>query len=564
MMNNGGSDDLFVDRPQVLERGALRLRRWGSWLASLAGIVGLMVVVGYLTRTAGVVRLSGRLPPMYPNAALGLILGAGAVLGCNRRGALRVAAAGGALGIGVIGAVSLSLHIAGAGPTWFEGLFPDDFVEATTPVGGRPAAETCLAFILLAMALGSLVLRRWARLGQAFAVAGASVGISAALGYLIGVDRSRLGGHLYVGMALHTGVGIALLGIAAICVRPNVGFTAQLLDGGLVGGVSRRVTAIVAAAPALLLVAGDVLANVLRDEELSRSVYSVVQVAVLSAAVLIPAAVIGRTERQLREQLDAARRRDEDHGDIDTLVEAVTAEMTITALEIDDWEIGMRYQPATGHLAGDSVQVHVRNEPHPATLVALVDVAGHDVYSAVVAYGLRAHIGALWESGADLHTIVASTNAKVFRRHTIATAVFIVFEPGSDSVEVVNAGHPAPVHLRSGVMTEWTRTGPLLGLRTAQHAVGVFEVLVDDLVVFYTDGVTEARSPEGHELGEEFVHRLINARQTEAATTIVDACVDAAIEHARSRLNDDVLVIAARRLRNDAAAGSARAVSEGN
>lgn len=289
----------------------------------------------------------------------------------------------------------------------------------------------------------------------------------------------------------------------------------------------------------------------LPDQELSRSVFSVLQIAVLSAAVPIPAAVIGRTERELREQLDAARRWDEDHGDIDTLVEAVTAEMTITAPELADWEIGMRYQPATGHLAGDSVQVHVRYEPHPATLVALVDVAGHDVYSTVVAYGLRAHIGAPWESGADLQTIVSSANAKIYRRCTIATAVLVVFEPHAQSVEVVNAGHPAPVHFRSGHKTEWTRTGPLLGLREARHAVSVFDVLPDDLVVFYTDGVIEARSPEGDELGEEFVHRLISARQAEAAMAIADACVDAAVEHARSRLSDDVLVIAARRLRPD-------------
>ena len=30
-------------------------------------------------------------------------------------------------------------------------------------------------------------------------------------------------------------------GVAAVCVRPNVGFMAQLLDGGISGGVSRRV-----------------------------------------------------------------------------------------------------------------------------------------------------------------------------------------------------------------------------------------------------------------------------------------------------------------------------------
>jgi serine phosphatase RsbU (regulator of sigma subunit) len=543
-----GAGSIAVDRPQIRERSALNLERWGTRLAAIGGAIGAAVILGYVTRTAWIVRLSPRLPPMYPNAALGLGCGAGALLLSQRRGLWRVIAAGGVVGIGGIGAVSLWLHIADVERTWVEGLFPGDFIDATTAVGGRPAPETCLAFVLLAGALASLVLRRGPRLGQAFALAGASVGLSAIVGYVLGADRSNLGGQLvFVGMALHTGIGIALVGVATICVRPNVGFMAQLLDGGIAGGVSRRVTLVVAAAPALLLVAGVVLAQVLPDEQLSQSFFSVMQVAVLSAAVLIPTDVIGRTERQLREQLDDARRRDEHHSDIDTLVEAVTAEMTITMPELPDWEVGMRYQPATGHLAGDSVQVHVRDTPSPATLIALVDVAGHDVHSAVVAYGLRAHIGALWEAGADLHTIVCSTNAKLLRRRTIATAVLVVFESGAESVEVVNAGHPAPIHLRSGNKTEWTRTGPLLGVPQASFDVKVFDIIPDDLVVFYTDGVTEARSPDGQQLGEDFVHRLIIARRNEAAATIAGACVDAAIEHAQSRLSDDVLVIAARR-----------------
>ncbi|MDO8362644.1 MAG: PP2C family protein-serine/threonine phosphatase [Actinomycetota bacterium] len=553
MVIGAGSTSRFVDRPQVRERSALRVERLASWMAAAAGAIGATVLVGYLTRIAWVVKLSDRLPPMYPNAALGLICGAVAVIGARRSGAVRAVAAVAVLGLGSIGIVSLGLNITRSERTWFEGLFPDDFVAPTTVVGGRPVPETCLAFVLLAVALGTLVLRRGAVVGQAFGIAGAAVGLSAVFGYMIGVDRSNLGGHLvYVGMALHTGVAIALLGAAAACARPNVGVMAQLLDGGIAGGVSRRVTLMVAVAPALLLVAGVVLAHALPTEELSQSVFSVLQVAVLSAAVLIPTAVIGRTERQLRERLDAARRREEHRGDVDTLVEAVTAEMTITAPDLPGWEIGMRYQPATGHLAGDSVQVHTRDEPRPATLIAIVDVAGHDVFSAVVAYGLRAHIGALWENGADLATVVRSANAKLVRRHTIATAVLIVIEPDATSVEVVNAGHPAPVHLRARQQTEWTRTGPLLGLPGAAHGINVFDILPDDLIVFYTDGVTEARGPGGRQLGDEFIQRLITARQAEPAATIAGACVDAAIEHAQSRLSDDVLVIAARRLPNGA------------
>jgi len=501
-----------------------------------------------VTRTAWIVRLSPGLPPMYPNAAIGLICGSVAVLGSCRTGLWRVVAAVGVVGLAVIGAASLGLHLAEAEKTWFEGLFPVDFVRATTPVGGRPAPETCLAFLFLAVALMSLVLRRAPLLGQAFAVAGASVGLSAVAGYLLGVDRSSLGvDFVYVGMALHTGIGITLIGAGAVCVRPNVGFAAPLLDGGIAGGISRRVTLVVAIAPALLLATGVALGRLLPTEALSQSVFSVLQVGALSVAVLIPSAVIVRTERQLRDELDTARRRGEHRGDLETLVEAVTAEMTITTPELPGWEVAMRYRPARGHLAGDSVQVHFRQQPRPATLLAVVDVAGHDVYSAVVAYGLRAHIGALWESGADLGTVVSSANAKLVRRNTIATAVFVVVEPGSESVEMVNAGHPAPIHVRSGHQTLWTRTGPLLGLPHAAYEVQAFDTMPGDLVVLYTDGVTEARSPDGHQLGEELIYRLIAARQAETAAMIADALCDAAVEHARSRLRDDVLVITARR-----------------
>ena len=542
------ANSMLLDRPQNRERSALRLMTWGARFAGAAGLIGAMVLVGYATRTAWTVRLSARLPPMYPNAALGLTLGACAAVGAKRRGPVRILAAGGALGIGGIGLISLWLHIIGAERTWFEGLFPSGFVEATTAVGGRPAPETCVAFLLLASALATLILRRTPRLGQALAIAGASVGLSAVVGYLLGVDRAELGVQaVYVGMALHTGLGIMFLGFAIVCLRPNVGLPGHLLNGGIAGGVTRRVTLAVVITPALLLLLGVALARVMPEEQLAQSIFSVLQVGVLSGAVLIPSAVMSRTEQQLRKELDATRRRNEHESDLDTLVEAITAEMIITSPDLPGWDFGVRYQPATGHLAGDSVQVHIRQQPTEATLIALVDVAGHDVYSAVVAYGLRSHIGALWEIGADLSTIVASVNAKLLRRRTIATAIFLVVDPLSESIEFVNAGHPAPLHLRHGNTSEWTLTGPLLGLPNAFHDVRVIDIQPDDLVVLFTDGVTEARSPDGRQLGKAFIHRVITARQADSPRSIADACVDAAIEHARSRLSDDVLVIAARR-----------------
>lgn len=537
---------VVVDRPSHRSTTALRVERWGTYAAGSASLIGAAVLVGYATRQASVVRLAPQLPPMYPNAAIGLLSAGIAVLTSRHAGAWRWVAAIATAIVGAIGVVGLWLNIGDYGPTWFD-LYPDDFIAATTPVGGRPVAETCVAFILLAGALGSLTARRHPLVGQLLGMAGLSVGLSAMVGYVLGVDRTSLGSSLvYVGMALHTGLGIALVGASVILVRPNVGFVAQLLNGGVSGTLTRRTTLIIVSAPLGLIALGAVLSEVLPTDELSQSVFSVLQVSVLGAAVLIPAGLLASTERQLRDHLDALRREQEHGDDVTTVMEAVTGEMTVVVPDVPGWEIAMRYQPATGHLAGDSVQVHHRLEPDPATLVAIIDIAGHDAYSAVVAYGLRAHIGALWESGATLHDLVRSVNSKIVRRGTIATGVLFAVTDGSQRVDFVNCGHPPPLHVRGDHSSSWARTSPLLGIAGSQFAVETYDVVPGDLIVAYTDGLVEARNAAGEELGDKTIHRVVQMYRDQPSETIADACMDAALQHVAARLKDDALVVVAR------------------
>lgn len=541
-------DARTVDQPVERTASALRLETIALVLAVTAIFIGIAVLFGYAVGSAAIVKLSPSLPPMYPNAAIGLICGGVAVIGSRTRGWVRTAASVGAVALLAIGLIGLALNIAEAGPTWFEALFDETVVDATTPVAGRPVAETCVAFVFLGIACVALVWRRAPLIAQASAAAGAAVGIAAVVGFALGVDRSSLGGSLvYVGMALHTGLGIAIVGISAVLVKPYVGFTAQLLEGGATGSLVRRLTLGVAAVPIALVLLGALLSTVLPEEDLAQSVFSVVQVGVLGSVVLVPAALIARTERQLREQLDSARRSAEHRNDVDTVVQAITGEMRVVVPAIPGWEIGMRYRPATGHLAGDSVQVHVRTAPDAATLVAVLDIAGHDAYSAVVAYGLRAHVGALWEHGADLTDIVHSLNTKVVERQTIATGVLMTVAHDTGAIEFVNAGHPPPLHSQGGRITAWERTGPLFGLEGADYRVTRVNVERGDVLAVFTDGLLEVRSPAGDQLDEHLLHRVLTSREHESADAIADAVVNLALQHAESRLRDDALVIVARK-----------------
>ena len=229
------------------------------------------------------------------------------------------------------------------------------------------------------------------------------------------------------------------------------------------------------------------------------------------------------------------------------MVESITAEMAISSPGVPGWVIGVRYVPAWGHLAGDTLQVLDAAAPGGSTLLALFDIAGHDAHAALVAYGLRTHIAALWERGASLCEIAASANQNLVGRQTIATAVLMRFPHDGATVEVLNAGHPPPVHLHCGELSRWTATGPLLGLAGAGHSVYTTPVDTGDLIVVCTDGLEETRGPDRRPLGDQRLIELVAACSHEAPQRIADVLVDAALEHAGRRLNDDALVVVLRK-----------------
>lgn len=535
------------DRPEHFAGFAYRLLLTARLLAVGAVGTGAAVLVGYLSRTAFLIRLLPGLPPMYPNAAIGFIAGGigvlGATSGVRRR---RPVAVVGALVIGGIGAVSLVGHLVQAGSTWFEGLWPDDpVVAATTRVAGRPAAETCIAFVLLGAAVALMALRRAPRAGQALGLGALTVGAAAVFGYVIGVDRTTLGSSLVgVGMALHTGIGIALLGTAVLLTRPTIGIVGSLTSAGPGGRLGRRLVIAVVAAPLVLSAIAVWFVRIVPDEALARSFVTVVQVAALGALAMVPAAAIDELDRAAAQARRDARQVAETTRARDEVRRTIGAELLASATSPPGWHVAIRQEPAFGMLAGDAVQVLHDDE---RMLVALIDVAGHGTGPALQAYRLRVELAALWGRHASLEDLVTRLDGTLVDLGTIATGVFVDIDVRTGRARYVNAGHPAPAQVSDGKVLAWERTGPLIGLGHGARGVGEATLHKGDLFVAFTDGLSEARHERGPQLGDEVVRRLIGQWAHEGPDVVADACLNAAKEHAADRLADDALVVALRR-----------------
>lgn len=105
----------------------------------------------------------------------------------------------------------------------------------------------------------------------------------------------------------------------------------------------------------------------------------------------------------------------------------------------------------------------------------------------------------------------------------------------------VNAGHPPPFHLAAdGEVTFLDQGGAVLGpLSDATYDRSYVQIRPGDMMVLYTDGISEALAPgetpgaeawEREEFGEERLIELARAHQGQSARQIVDAIFDAVAE----------------------------------
>jgi len=125
--------------------------------------------------------------------------------------------------------------------------------------------------------------------------------------------------------------------------------------------------------------------------------------------------------------------------------------------------------------------------------------------------------------GLPLEQIYAEVDELVreqFGNDFFITAQLATLDVERGELHLVNAGHPGPLLVRRGHITDlhWRRDALPLGLGDVEDGevgVQVHALEPGDRLLLYTDGLTEARAPDGSLFGE---HGL--------ADTIVRACSD--------------------------------------
>ncbi len=192
-------------------------------------------------------------------------------------------------------------------------------------------------------------------------------------------------------------------------------------------------------------------------------------------------------------------------------------------------------------------------------LVAVADVSGKGIPASLLMANLQAclHLVAasLSAGTVDLPTATQRVN-RVIHRNTGLT-MFITFFWGiydrrDGGFRFVNAGHNPPLAVRAaGGIDELQEGGVLLGvLAEAPYAEGHTTLEEGDVLVLYTDGVTEAWSATDadDEFGEERLTETVRAHREQCADGVMDALREAVRTHTGGGpLDDDLTVVVLKR-----------------
>ena len=194
--------------------------------------------------------------------------------------------------------------------------------------------------------------------------------------------------------------------------------------------------------------------------------------------------------------------------------------------------------------------------PYPGDSVglALGDVSGKGMPASLMMMALHARVHVLAESPGNLGGFMARLNKATCATcpsNRFITFFFSVLDAASGDLRFANAGHNPPVLLRaSGEVQMLEGGGPVLGvISVAPYSEQSASLAPGDLLVLYSDGVTEANNPDFDEFGEErFIH-VLNENRARPAREIVDAVTAALKEFtAGAPQADDITLLVAKRL----------------
>ena len=162
---------------------------------------------------------------------------------------------------------------------------------------------------------------------------------------------------------------------------------------------------------------------------------------------------------------------------------------------------------------------------------------------------LQAAVRAFASSEARPHTICASVNRLLCLNITsgrFVTFCYARLDGVRRTLSYANAGHNPPLLVRAdGRLEKLSSGGTVLGVfPDAAYDEAELPLLPGDRLLFYTDGITEARDSAGEEFGDDGLAELLVKHRALGAAALHSTILDHVAAFAADGFQDDATIIA--------------------
>ena len=215
-----------------------------------------------------------------------------------------------------------------------------------------------------------------------------------------------------------------------------------------------------------------------------------------------------------------------------------------------DMEISGVTKPANT-VGGDFYDVLPQSDG--SIVLTLGDVAGKGSPAALLMALLLAALRTLVEERMSPAALVARLNIQICRHSPASrfiTLVYGVYDPASGRLIYVNAGQNPPlIRRRDGRFEKLAGTGIALGLfEHATYEAAETVLAPGDMIVLYSDGITEAEDPAGQPFEESGLEMVIERSAERPAFAVTTDVLAAVQDHAhRARFADDLTILVLKR-----------------
>jgi sigma-B regulation protein RsbU (phosphoserine phosphatase) len=207
-------------------------------------------------------------------------------------------------------------------------------------------------------------------------------------------------------------------------------------------------------------------------------------------------------------------------------------------------ELAVAWQPAYG-VGGDCFDTLGFGQ----TLgISIADIAGKGLPAALLMSNLQAAVRAFAQEAVSPSSICRSVNRLLCRNMApgrFATFCYAKVDTGTARLTYSNAGHNPPILVRAdGSIEKLSAGGMVLGVfPDIAYEQAELKLRARDRLVFYTDGITEARDGNGDEYGDDRLADVARDARTLDATALKDALLDDVTRFAAAKFDDDATLI---------------------